>query len=114
MLTLAVLTLVALVAVLVSRLAVLRAWAVGTSLVLLGISLFIPVLEAFQHLGALRSGAWLALVGSLLAGAAAVALALPDQLAQAESDEVDGAAPVRPRPPLPGKKPRVPEMRRRK
>jgi hypothetical protein len=114
MLTLAALTLIALVGVLVSRLAVLRAWAVGTSLVLLGISLFIPVLEAFQHLGALRSGAWLALVGSLLAGAAAVALALPDQLAQAKSDEVDGAAPPRPRPPLPGKKARVPEMRRRK
>ena len=114
MLALAVLTLIALVGVLVSRLAVLRAWAAGTSLVLLGISLFIPVLEAFQHLGALRSGAWLALVGSLLAGAAAASLALPDQLAQAESDETEGAAPPRPRPPLPGKKARVPEMRRRK
>jgi hypothetical protein len=107
------LTLVALAGLLVTRLSVLRTWVVGMSLALLGISLFVPALEAFNHLGALRSGAWLALAGSLLASAGALALALPEHLAvEAEpEDEGEKVAP-RNRALLKGKKHRVPEMRR--
>ena len=113
MLVLGALTLVALVGTLVTRLSILRTWALGTSLALLGISLFIPALEAFRHLGALRSGAWLALVGSLLASAGAVALTLPEHLRAEPEPEDDGkGAPTRSRVPLKGKKRRVPEMRR--
>ena len=85
----------------------------AASLVLLGVSFFIPVVEAFKHLGTLRSGAWLALVGSLIAGAGAVALTLPEQmLAEAELEVTEQSSSPRARPPLKGKKSRVPETRR--
>lgn len=113
MLVLAVSALVALLGALVTRLSVLSTWAQAASLMLLGISLFVPVFRAFDHFGALRSGAWLALVGSLLASAGAVAMTLPEQLrAQAEPEEAGNAASPPPRAPLKGKRPRVPEMRR--
>jgi hypothetical protein len=113
MLVLAVSTLVALLGALITRLNVLSTWAQAASLALLGISLFIPVFQAFDQLGVLRSGAWLALVGSLLASAGAVAMTLPGQLlAQAEPVEAGHAASPRPRAPLKGKKSRVPETRR--
>ena len=112
MLVLGVSTIVALLGVLITRLSVLKTWTLAASLALLGIALFIPVSEAFHHLGTLRSGAWLALVGSLLAGAGAVWM-MPEQLlAQAESDDAEEAASPRARTPLKGKKHRVPEMRR--
>jgi len=114
MLALGVATLIALVGVLATRLSVLRTWALGTALVLLGISLFIPVLESFQHLGSLRGGAWLALVGSFIAAAGAVALAVPDRmLAQTELEQAEEGTPARARVTLKGKKRRVPETRRR-
>lgn len=113
MLVLGVSTLVALLAVLITRFSALHTWVLAASLTLLGLSLFVPVSEAFNHLGSLRSGAWLALVGSLIAGAGAVALVLPDQLlVRAESEEAEGAAQTRARAALKGKKPRVPETRR--
>lgn len=112
MLVLGVSTLVALLGVLITRLAVLKTWTLAASLALLGITLFIPVSEAFHHLGTLRSGAWLALVGSLLASAGAVAMTPEQLLAQAESEEAERAASPRARTPLKGKKQRVPEMRR--
>jgi len=113
MLALGVLTLVALLGVLLTRLSVLRTWALGASLVLLGTAFFIPVIEAFKHLGTLRSGAWLALVGSLVAAAGAAVLAVPDQVrAQEDFAQVrEERDPTRPRVPLKGKKHRVPEMR---
>ena len=113
MLVLGVSTLVALLGALITRLSILGTWALAASLALLGISLFIPVFEAFKHLGVLRSGAWLALVGSLLASAGAVAMTLPEQLlGQAESEGAGKAASPRARTPLRGKKQRVPETRR--
>ncbi len=113
MLVLGVSTLAALLGALITRLSVLSTWALAASLALLGISLFIPVFRAFNHLGVLRSGAWLALVGSLLAGTGAVAIALSEQLhAQTEPEEAGNAASPPARAPLKGKKPRVPEMRR--
>lgn len=113
MLVLAVSTLVVLLGALITRLSVLSTWTLAASLTLLGISLSIPVLEAFNQLGALRSGAWLALVGSLLASAGAVAMTLPEQLlGQAEPEEAGNAASPPTRAPLKGKKPRVPEIRR--
>jgi hypothetical protein len=115
MLVFAVSTLAALVGVLITRLSVLSTWAQAASLALLGISLFIPVQDAFNHLGVLRSGAWLALVGSLLASAGVVAMTLPEQrLGQAGPEEAEKAASPRARTPLKGKKPRVPETRRTK
>jgi hypothetical protein len=111
MLVLGVSTIVALLGVLITRLSVLKIWTLAASLALLGIALFIPVSEAFHHFGTLRSGAWLALVGSLLAGAGAVGM-MPEQLlAQTESGEAEEAASPRARTPLKGKKHRVPEMR---
>jgi hypothetical protein len=112
MLVLGVSTLVALLGVLITRLAVLKTWTLAASLALLGIALFIPASEAFHHLGTLRSGAWLALVGSLLASAGAIAMTPEQLLAQAESEEAEKAASPRARTPLKGKKQRVPEMRR--
>ncbi|MGC9974096.1 MAG: hypothetical protein ABSC36_01725 [Gaiellaceae bacterium] len=113
MLVLGASAIVALLGVLITRLSVLSIWALAASLALLGISLFIPVSEAFHHLGTLRSGAWLALAGSLIASAGAVVLTLPELLRQAEPAEEPGKVPSpRSRPPLKGKKPRVPEMRR--
>lgn len=115
MLALGVSTLVALLAVLITRFTALHNWILASSLTLLGISLFLPASEAFNHLGVLRSGAWLALAGSLVAGAGAVALVLPDQLlVQAESEQTEEAHPARARAALKGKKPRVPETRRHK
>jgi hypothetical protein len=115
MLVLGASTLVALVGVLITRLSVLSTWAQAASLALLGISVFIPALVAFNQLGRLRSGGWLALVGSLLASAGAVAMTLPEQLLwQAEPEEAVDAASSRARTPLKGKKQRVPEMRRTK
>jgi len=115
MLVLGASAIVALLGVLITRLSVLSTWALAASLALLGISLFIPVSQAFHHLGPLRSGAWLALVGSLIASAGAVALTLPELLRQTESGEDAGkAASPRARPPLKGKAPRVPETRRSK
>jgi len=113
MLILGISALVALLGVLVTRLSILNTWALAASLALLGISLFVPVLEAFKHLGVLRSGAWLALVGSLLASAGAMAMALPEQLLDEEElEEAESAASPRARASLKGKKHRVPEMRR--
>jgi len=117
MLVLAGVTLAALLAVLVVRFSALHSLVLAASLALLGITLFLPMSEAFNHLGSLRSGAWLALVGSLVAGAGAITLALPDQLraAEAEAEEVEEeAAPARGRVANKGKKHRVPEMRRNK
>ncbi len=115
MLALGASTLVALLAVLITRLSALNTWVLAASLTLLGISLALPVTEAFNHLGSLRSGAWLTLLGALIAGAGAVALTVPDQLlAQAESGQVEETAPARTRAALKGKKHRVPEMRRKK
>jgi hypothetical protein len=114
MLVLAALTLAALLAVLLLRFSALYTVVLAASLALLGISLFLPASEAFNHLGALRAGAWLALVGSLAASAGAVALWLPDHLlAQTEVEGVDETAPKRARTTPKGKK-RVPEMRRGK
>ncbi|HEY5479690.1 MAG TPA: hypothetical protein VIJ84_08770, partial [Gaiellaceae bacterium] len=104
-------TIVALLAVLVTRLSALNMWILAASLALLGIALFIPVAEAFKHLGELRSGALLALVGSLLASAGAVAMTLTE-LAEEESEEDGTTGRSRTRSPLKGKKSRVPEMRR--
>jgi len=104
-------TIVALLAVLVTRLSALNMWILAASLALLGIALFIPVAEAFKHLGELRSGALLALVGSLLASAGAVAMTLTE-LAEEESEEDGTTGRSRTRPPLKGKKSRIPEMRR--
>ncbi len=113
MLVLGASAIVALLGVLITRLSVLSIWALAASLALLGISLFIPVSEAFHHLGTLRSGAWLALAGSLIASAGAVVLTLPELLRQAEPSEEPGKVPSpRSRLPLKGKKPRVPETRR--
>ncbi|HEY4976727.1 MAG TPA: hypothetical protein VII83_03935 [Gaiellaceae bacterium] len=114
MLVLGALTLVALLVVLATRYAPLHTLILATSLILLGITLFLPVSEAFNHLGSLRSGAWLALVGALVAAAGAVALARPDQLLeQAELEQTEEAAPAaHARAALKGKKHRVPEMRR--
>jgi hypothetical protein len=111
MLVLGASTIAALLAVLVTRLSALNMWVLAASLALLGIALFIPVAEAFKHLGDLRSGAWLALVGSLLASAGAVAMTLTE-LAEEESEEDGKTGRSRTRPPLKGKKSRVPEMRR--
>jgi hypothetical protein len=87
----------------------------ATALILLGITLFLPVSEAFNHLGSLRSGAWLALVGALAAAGGGVALARPDQLLeQTELEQAEEAAPAHARAALKGKKHRVPEMRRGK
>ena len=114
MLVLAALTLTALLTVLLLRLSALYTVVLAASLALLGISLFLPASEAFNHLGALRAGSWLALVGSLAASAGAVALWLPDhQLAQETPEEVE-EAPKHARAALKGKKRRVPEMRRGK
>lgn len=114
MLVLAVLTLAALLALLLLRFSALYALVLAASLALLGISLFLPVSEAFNHLGTLRAGSWLALVGSLAASAGAVALWLPDhQLAQEAPEEVEDTTPKRARTTPKGKK-RVPEMRRGK
>jgi hypothetical protein len=111
MLVLGVSTLVALVGAAITRLRILCAWTLVASLVLLGIALFIPTFEAFGHLGALRSGAWLALVGSLLAGAGAVTVAIlnlpPEETAQEETERVAQA-----HVPLKGKQRRVPGTRR--
>ena len=113
MLVLGASTLVALLGVLVTRLSVLSTWAQAASLALLGISVFIPALLAFNHLGRLRSGGWLVLVGSLLASAGAVKMTLPEQLlAQAEPEEAVNVASASTRAPLKGKKRRVPETRR--
>jgi hypothetical protein len=113
MLVLGASTIAALLGLLVTRLSVLGSWVMAASLVLLGVSFFIPVVEAFKHLGTLRSGAWLALVGSLIAGAGAVALTLPEQmLAEAELEVTEQSSSPRARPPLKGKKSRVPETRR--
>lgn len=115
MLALAGVALTALLAVLVVRLSALYTLVLAASLTLLGITLVLPMSEAIKHLDSLRSGAWLALVGSLVAGAGAVMLALPDQLHAAEiaSEEAEKAPPPRARTPR-GKKGRVPEMRRGK
>ncbi len=114
MLVLAVSTLLALLALLITRFAVLSTWVLAASLTLLGISLLLPAIAAFGHLGSLHSGAWLALVGSLVAGAGAVALWLPYQMeAKVESNETEEAAPGRTRVAPKGKR-RVPEMRRAK
>ncbi|MGA9761009.1 MAG: hypothetical protein WBQ14_01110 [Gaiellaceae bacterium] len=113
MLVLAASTIAALLGLLITRLSVLASWAMGASLILLGVSFFIPVVEAFKHFGTLRSGAWLALAGSLIASVGAVALALPEQMhAGAESKEAGAKVSPRARPPLKGKKSRVPETRR--
>ncbi|MHB8060919.1 MAG: hypothetical protein ACYDHO_08830, partial [Gaiellaceae bacterium] len=113
MLVLACLTLAALLAVLVLRFSALYTAVLVTSLTLLGISLYLPVSESFNHLGALRAGSWLALVGSLAAAAGAVALWLPEQqLALERSKDVEESAPGRARAALKGKKRRVPETRR--
>jgi hypothetical protein len=115
MLVLGALTLVALLAVLATRYAPLHTLILATSLILLGITLFLPVSEAFNHLGSLRSGAWLALVGALAAAGGGVALARPDQLLeQTELEQAEEAAPAHARAALKGKKHRVPEMRRGK
>jgi hypothetical protein len=112
MLVLGASTIAALLALLVTRLSALSIWALAASLALLGIAFFIPAVEAFKHLGDLRSGAWLALAGALIAGAGAVAMTLPELLEEADAEEAEGTGPSRTRPPLKGKKSRVPEMRR--
>jgi hypothetical protein len=112
MLVLAVLALVALVATLISRLSALRAWVLAASLALLGIALFVPAEEAFHHFGSLRIGAWLVLVGALIASAGAVFLALSDLPPEDAKEESKAAREKRSRAPRTGRQRRVPETRR--
>lgn len=102
MLVIGALVLVALVGAAVTRLRILSAWTLVGSLALLGIALFLPAFEAFHHFGELRSGAWLALAGALLASAGAVRTAILEKLpeeAEAEDTGVRSStgAPVRTR-----------------
>jgi len=74
MIVLAAVALACLAAASLIRARLLEGWAVAASLVLLGIALYVPVRQTFNHFGDLRAGTWLALAGSLLAstGAATV------------------------------------------
>jgi hypothetical protein len=112
MLVLGAMVLVALVAMLVTRLPAMRSWMLAASLALLGLALHNPAFEAFTHLGSLRSGAWLALAGSFLAAAGAVGLCLIDLPSEEAVEEETTKAKRAPRAPRRGGQRRVPETRR--
>lgn len=79
MLALLILASVALVGSVATRIPALVALLCAATFSLLGIALFFPAFEAFNRLGELRAGAWLALVGSLLAAAGSLAIGLLDK-----------------------------------
>ncbi len=79
MLALVALGLIAIAGSLLTRIAFLEALAAASALVLLGVAVFLPAFEAFNRLGELKAGAYLALVGALVAAAGAVAIALLDK-----------------------------------
>jgi hypothetical protein len=112
MIVLGGITLVALVGTLITKLSILRAWAVAASLALFGISLYIPASEAFHHLGVLRDGAWMAFAGSLVAIVGAVTLALSDLPSEESVEEEPEKTPKTARAPHRGRGRRVPETRR--
>jgi hypothetical protein len=103
--------LVALVGAAVTRLRVLSAWTLAASLALFGLALFLPTFEAFNHLDALRSGAWLALVGSLLASVGAVYTTILD-LPPEDAPQAETGRATQVQVPLKGKQRRVPGTRR--
>lgn len=74
-----------------TRFPVAVTWTFAGTLALFGLSLYTPASEAFAHLGALRSGAWLALAGSLIAAAGATAIALMEQPPRQEASVVEAA-----------------------
>jgi hypothetical protein len=114
MLILAVSAIVALLGFVIARFPALGAWALAASLTLLGIAARQPAQEAFKHLGALRSGGWLALVGSLLASVGAAKMLLcgwPLERAKPEEETVDEVK-AQPHAPVKGKQHRVPATRR--
>jgi hypothetical protein len=95
MLVLAVSALVALVGAVLLRIPLLAEWTLAASLVLVGIAVYQPAFEAFNRLGDLRAGTWLALIGSLLASAGAAALIrLEEPLASLQPAATTGSAPA--------------------
>lgn len=114
MLVLGVLAAVALVGFAIARIPLLGAWTLAASLALLGLAVRLPAELAFNHLGFLRSGGWLALAGALLASVGAAKMLVCDwplDRAKPEEETTDEVkshshAPVK------GKQRRVPETRR--
>jgi hypothetical protein len=99
MLVLAVSALAALVGAVGTRIPLLAEWTLAASLVLVGIAVYQPAFEAFNNLGNFRPGTWLALAGSLLASAGAVAvIRLEEPLESSKPEEVVVSRPVSTRP----------------